>query len=145
MFSTGFLTHHENNRVQRILILPSPDSTDSCIALLFDPALRDAQRTADKPIAWPEAFVSFPGTPRFTAVCANTRTSFATADVQGAPEDAVLEAAAILRASGWTETPASTPTFRLFSERNRLSAVFASRDPKTDQTTLSIIQRDGAN
>ena len=144
-FSSAFLTYQENNRIQRMLVLPSVDSTDSCIVLVFDQAVRDVQRSTDTPPAWPDCFASFPGTPRFTAVCANTRTTFVTAETMGAPEDAAQEAAAILRGKGWTETPASTPTFKLFSEHNRLCAVFASRDPKTGQTTLSVVQRDGAN
>ena len=140
----GMLAHQDNNRSQRVLVLPSGHGTDACIALIFDQSLRDAQRSAGAPPAWPDGFAAFPGTPRFTAVCANTRTAFATADVQGAPEEAVQEAAAALLANGWHETPASTPTFKLFSERNRTCAVFAARDPKTEQTTLSVIQRSGA-
>lgn len=143
--SGGFLTYQENNRVQRVLVLPSGNGKAECIVLLFDQALGDAQRTANKPDAWPEGFTSFPGTPRFTAVCANTRTTFVTAEVTGMPEDAVQVAAAILVAGGWSETPAATPTFRLFSERNRLCAIFASRDSQSGQTTLSVIQRNGAN
>jgi len=144
-FSGAFLTHQENNRVQRVLVLPSGNGINACVVLLFDQALRDAQRSANKPLAWPEGFASFSGTPRFTAVCASTRTSFATAEVSGAPEDAAQEAASILRANGWSESPAATPTFRLFSERNRLCAVFASRNPQSGQTTLSVVQRNGAN
>jgi len=143
--TSGFLTFRESNRVQRMLVLPSGDGTDSCIVLVFDQALRDAQRSADTPVAWPDGFASFPGTPLFTAVCANTRTVFATAETQGTPEDALQEAASVLRGKGWTETPASTPAFKTFAERNRLCAIFASTDPKTGQTTLSIVQRDGAN
>jgi len=143
--TTGFLTVQQDNRVQRMLVLPSGHGTDACVVLLFDQALDDAQRAAKRPVAWPDGFAPFPGIPRFTAVCANTRTSFATAEAQGTPEDAVQEAATVLRASGWRETPAATPTFRLFAERNRLCAVFASRDPKTGQTTLGIVQRDASN
>jgi len=144
-FSGAFLTHQENNRMQRVLVLPAGGGVNACVVLLFDQALRDAQRSADKLLAWPEGFPPFSGIPRFTAVCANTRTSFATTEVAGAPEDAAQEAAAVLRANGWDESPAATPTFRLFSERNRLCAVFASRDPQTGQTTLSVVQRSGAN
>ena len=143
--SSTFLTHTENNRLQRLLVLPSADSTDSCIVLVFDQSLRDAQRSAGVPLAWPDGFASFPGTPRFTAVCANTRTTFATADATGTPEDIAQEAADVLLGKGWTQSPASTPAFKLFSDRNRLCAVFASRDSKTGQTTLSIVQRDGSN
>jgi hypothetical protein len=128
-----------------MLVLPSADSTDSCIVLVFEQAARDAQRSADTPLAWPDGFTSFPGTPLFAAVCANTRTTFATAETMGAPEDAAQEAAVVLRGKGWAEVPVSTPTFKLFSERSRLCVVFATRDPKTGQTTLSIIQRDGSN
>jgi len=143
--SSGFLTYQENNRVHRVLVLPASGSVNACIVLLFDQALRDAQRSADTPTAWPDGFPAFPGTPRFTAVCANTRTAFATAEVAGEPEDAAYNAAAILRANGWSETPVATPTFRLFSERNRLCAIFASRDPQSGETTISIVQRNGAN
>ena len=144
-FSGGFLTHQENNRLQRVLVLPSGGGVNTCVVLLFDQALRDAQRSAGRPLAWPDGFAPFSGTPRFTAVCANTRTSFATAEVAGAPEDAAQEAASILRANGWSESPAATPTFRIFSERNRLCVVFASRNPQTGQTSISIVQRNGAN
>ncbi|MCL2104010.1 MAG: hypothetical protein FWH21_02995 [Kiritimatiellaeota bacterium] len=142
---SALLTFQESNRLQRMLVLPSSDGTDSCIVLVFDQSLRDAQRSADAPVAWPEGFASFPGAPRFTAVCANTRTTFATADAVGPPETVAQEAAAVLRGKGWTESPASTPTFKLLSDRNRICAVFASLDPTTGQTTLSIVQRDGSN
>jgi len=142
---SGFLTYRENNRLQRALVLPSGSGVNECVVLLFDQALRDAQRAAGTPAAWPEGFPPFPGAPQFTAVCANTRTSFATAEAAGTPEDAVQVAAAVLRGSGWSETPAATPTFRLFSERNRLCAVFASSNPKSGQTLISIVQRNGAN
>ena len=144
-FSGSFLTHQENNRVQRVLVLPSGGGINACTVLLFDQTLRDAQQSADRPLTWPEGFAPFAGMPRFTAVCANTRTSFATAEVAGTPEDAVQDAASVLRANGWSESPAATPTFRLFSERNRLCAVFASRNPQTGQTAISIVQRNGAN
>ncbi|MCL1920895.1 MAG: hypothetical protein FWG50_07425 [Kiritimatiellaeota bacterium] len=142
--SGALLTYKDNDRVQRLIVLPSGQGSGDCIALVFDQSLRDAQRNADAPPAWPDGFPPLPGTPRFTAVCANTRTAFASADAHGAPEDAAQEAAAALQAAGWHETPASTPAFRLFSDRNRLCAVFASRDPKTGQTTLSVVQRNGA-
>lgn len=142
--TTGFLTYQADNRVQRILVLPSADNTDACVVLLFDQSVGDTQRAAKAEATWPNGLGAMPGTPRFSASCDNTRTTFVTAETHGTPEDAAESAAAVLRAQGWKETPASTPTFRLFSERNRFCAVFASRDPKTGETTLSIIQRNGS-
>ena len=141
----ALFTHAEKDRLRRFFVLPSPAGGDACVVLAFDQSLRDLARGGQKPPAWPEGLPPLSdATPVFSAVCALTRTSFVTADSPAAPETAAQEAARALRDAGWSEAAPATATFRIFVSGRKQCVLFAARNPQTERTTISLLQREGS-
>jgi hypothetical protein len=143
-FGSTLITHVEKDRLRRLIVLPSPASEAACVVLSFDQSLRDAGRTPSEPRPWPEGLPALAATPLFSATCALTRTAFVTADTSALPEAAVQEASQTLRGAGWLETVPASPTFRILTSGRKQCVLFASRNPKTERTTISVLQREGA-
>ncbi len=139
-----FLTHAEKDRLSRLFILPSPSGSEACVVLAFDQTLRDAANARANPPAWPNGLPSLAATPVFSAVCALTRTTFVTAESAAAPEAAAQEAAHALRDAGWAETTPATATFKIFTAGKKQCVLLASRNPQSERTTISLLQREGA-
>ena len=140
----AFFSHAEKDRLYRFFVLPSSAGNDTCVVLAFDQSIRAFARARQEPPAWPDGLPAFNATPLFSAVCALTRTSFVTADSPASPEAAADEAAQTLRGAGWAEALPSAATFKLFVSGRKQCALFASRNPQTGQTTISLLQREGA-
>jgi len=141
-FCGGFIEHVQDGRHQRILVLPSAAGAQSCAVFLFDHAKNVVPST---PVTWPNGLDALPGTPRFTAVCSATETMFVTAETSASPEAAARAASQILCQTGWTEMPTSTQTCKILANGMRTCVVFAMRHPKTEQTLLSVVRRNGQN
>jgi len=140
----AFFSHAEKNRLHRFFVLPSPAGNETCVVLAFDQSLRAFAHARQEPPAWPDGLPALNATPLFSAVCALTRTSFVTADSPASPEAAADEAAQTLRGAGWAEALPAAATFKLFASGRKQCALFASRNPQTGQTTISLLQREGA-
>lgn len=138
------LTHVQRNRLQRLLILPSPDSSDASLVFVFDQSLRDAAESKRGSPAWPADLPVLAAEPLFTAACAQTRTAFVTAESDASPEDAVQAAAHTLLDAGWASPAPTTATFRLFVSGRKQCVLFASRESQSEKTTISLLQREGA-
>jgi hypothetical protein len=135
----------ENDRMQRLLVIPSGYETSSSLVMLFEQQGQSAKKRAtDEPLAWPEGLSTLPGVPRFTAVCAATKTAFVTAETGQEPEEAMKSVGIALRGSGWSAVPVASPTFQLFVQGAKTCIAFATRPAGTEQTTLSVMQREGA-
>lgn len=143
-FGATLLTHADKASMRRFFVLPAASGAEACVVLAFDQPLRAFARSREKPIAWPESLPALSAAPVFSAVCALTRTAFVTADSPAAPEAAAEEAAQTLRGAGWAEAAPATPTFRLFTSGKKQCALFAGRDPQSGQTSISLLQREGA-
>ncbi len=141
---TLFLTHAEKDRLSRLLILPSPSGGEACVVLAFDQSLRDAAKAREHSPAWPNGLPALAATPVFSAVCAQTRTTFVTAESPAAPEAAAQEAAQALRDAGWEETTPATATFKIFAVGKKQCVLLATRNPQSERTTISLLQREGA-
>ena len=142
--SACMITHASKNSLQRLLVLPSPASRDDSVVLAFEQSLRNAAATRQQPPAWPDGLPVLNATPRFTALCAKTRTRFVTADADATPEAAVQDAARILTGAGWSETTPTTPTFKLFVSGRKQCLIFAHAPSPSDNTQISLLQREGA-
>ncbi|MEI6645765.1 MAG: hypothetical protein WCP12_06980 [bacterium] len=139
------ITSKENGRMQRLIVIPSGYETASSIVMLFEQSLQEGKkRSADEPLAWPEGLSALPGVPRFTAFCSATRTSFVTAETSHEPEDAMKSVGVALRDSGWSALPVASPTFSLFVRGTKTCIAFATHPAGIAQTTLSVMQREGA-
>ena len=138
------ITHASKNSLQRLLVLPSPASRDDSVVLAFEQSLRHAAAARQQPPAWPDGLPVLNATPRFTALCAKTRTRFVTADADATPEAAVQDAARILTGAGWSETTPTTPTFKLFVSGRKQCILFAHASSPSDNTQISLLQREGA-
>jgi hypothetical protein len=139
------ITSKENGRLQRLIVIPSGYETASSIVMLFEQSLQEVKkRSADEALAWPEGLSTLPGVPRFTAFCAATRTSFVTAETAHEPEEAIKSVGVALRDGGWSVLPVTSPTFSLFVRGTKTCIAFATRPAGTAQTTLSVMQREGA-
>ena len=139
------ITSQENGRVQRLLVIPSGYGTSSSVVMMFAQSQHDAnKRSADATLAWPDGLSMLPGVPRFTAFCAVTRTSFVTAETVNEPEEAMKSVCVALRDSGWSTMPVESPTFKLFVRGTKTCVAFATRPAGAAQTTISVMQREGA-
>jgi|GEM_PF-1092907 len=139
------ITSQENGRVQRLIVIPSGYGTSASIVMLFEQSLQEAKkRSDDEPLAWPEGLSTLPGVPRFTAFCSSTRTSFVTAETVHEPEDAMKSVDVALRDIGWSLIPVASPTFKVFVRGTKTCIAFATRPAGAAQTTLSVMQREGA-
>ena len=139
-----FLTHAEKDSLSRLFVLPSPSGSETCVVLAFDQSLRNAAKARENPPAWPDGLPALDATPVFSAVCALTRTTFVTADSPVAPEAAAQEAAQVLRSAGWVETTPATATFKIFASGRKQCVLLATRNPQSERTTISLLQREGA-
>ena len=138
------LTHAENGKLERYFVLPSPALGGGCVVLAFDQPLRDAAKAKQTSPDWPAGVPALAAEPLFTAVCAKTRATFVTAETATSPEGAVQDATRALRGAGWEEIPPSMPTFKIFTSGRKQCVVFASRAPRSERTTISLLQREGA-
>ena len=139
------ITSQENGRMQRLLVIPSGYGTASSIVMMFEQSLQDANKhSADEPLAWPDGLSMLPGVPRFTAFCSSTRTSFVTAETVNEPEEAMKSVGVAMRDSGWSSMPVESPTFKLFVRGTKTCVAFASRPAGAVQTTIGVMQREGA-
>ena len=143
-FGSSLITHAEKDRIHRLFVLPSPASEATCVVLSFDQSLRDFARTQSEPPKWPEGVPALKATPVFSALCALTRTSFVAADSPDAPETAAREAAQSLRAAGWQEASPANSTFKILTSGKKQCVLLATRNPQTERTTISVLQREGA-
>jgi hypothetical protein len=144
-FGGAYLAHTEKGRLHRFFVLPAASGESACVVLAFDQAARDVAQAQREGPAWPDglpAVVS--GPPLFSAVCTQTRTLFAMAETPSDPQQAAQEAAQVLRRAGWSEQAASTPTFKIFSSERKICLLFSSRQPQTERTFISVLQREGA-
>ena len=143
-FGATLITHVEKDRMRRLFVLPSPASEVACVVLSFDQSLRDFAQAQKEPIPWPEGFPALGATPLFSATCALTRTAFVTAETPALPEPALQEAAQALRSAGWQEATPATATFKILTSGKKQCVLLALRNPKTERTTISVLQREGA-
>ena len=143
-FGASLITHVEKDRLCRLFVLPSPASETTCVVLSFDQSLSDFARTQKDPKQWPEGLPALNATPLFSATCALTRTTFVTADTPSLPGTAVQEAAQALRGAGWEEASPANDTFRILTSGRKQCVLLASRNPQTERTTISVLQREGA-
>jgi hypothetical protein len=141
---SAMLTTQEEGRLQRFLVIPSARGASSSVVLLFEQSLQELKkRNSKEALEWPEGLSGLPGTPRFTAACASTRTTFVNAETTQEPEAVICSVETALSGGGWTVLPISTPTFKLFVSGTKTCLAFASRPAGAAQTTLSVMQRDG--
>lgn len=139
------ITTQENGRLQRLLVIPSGYGTSASIVMMFEQSVDDAKkRSAEEPLAWPEGLSTLPGVPRFTAFCASTRTSFVAAETINEPEEAMKSVNIALRESGWSAMPVASSTFKVFVRGTKTCVAFATRPAGAEQTTISVLQREGA-
>jgi len=131
----------ENNRLRRYLVLPAASDDAACVVLAIDQPQTSGARPAP---AWPEGLPAVAGDLIFSAVCAATRTSFATAETASAPEDAVREAAQNLNSAGWVQVSPAAPAFRMFASGRKICLLCASRAEAGNKTVISVLQREGA-
>ncbi len=143
-FGSSLITHVEKDRMRRLFILPSPASKATCVVLSFDQSLRDFARSRNEPPQWPEGLPALKATPTFSALCALTRTSFVTADTPDTPDAAVREAAQALRGAGWQEASPGNAAFKILTSGKKQCVLLATRNPQTERTTISVLQREGA-
>ena len=144
-FGGALMSHVEKDRMRRLFVLPAASGESACVVLLFDQSLRDFERVSQETPAWPDGLPAIGATPLFSAVCTETRTSFALAETPADPKAAAQEAAQTLSRAGWLEASASaTPTFKMFTSGKKICLVFASLHPQTGGTTISVLQREGA-
>lgn len=140
----AMLTHAESGRLERYFVLPSPVIGGGCLVLAFDQPLRDAAKSRQAQPDWPAGVPVLAAEPLFTAVCVKTRATFVTAESSTTPEGAVQDATHTLLGAGWEEIPPSMPTFKIFTSGRKQCVVFASRAPRSERTTISLLQREGA-
>ena len=143
-FGASLITHAEKDRMHRLFVLPSPASEATCVVLAFDQSLRDFMRTRNEPQHWPEGIPALNATPLFSASCTLTRTTFVTAETPDTPETAVREAAQTLNKAGWQEASPATASFKLLTSGRKQCVLLATRNPQTERTTISVLQREGA-
>ena len=144
-FGGALVTHIEKDRLRRLLVLPAASGESACVVLMFDQSLRDSERVSKDPPPWPDGLPAIAAAPLFSAVCTQTHTAFAVAEAASAPEAAVQEASQTLRSTGWSEVSASaTSTFKMFTSGHKVCVLFASLHPQTGGTTISVLQREGA-
>ena len=145
-FATTCMTHVEKDQLSQLYVLPSPAGQQACLVLSFKQTLSDFARSRERQALWPDGLPALNATPLFSAVCSATRTTFVTAETPAAPEAAVQEASQTLLAAGWAEaTPApASATFKLFAAGKKQCVLLAVRHPQTGQTTISLLQREGA-
>ena len=143
-FGATMLTHAEKERLLRVFVLPAASGSGGSVVLSFDLPLREAERSRLTPPEWPANLPALSATPLFTAVCTQTRSTFVTAESAAEPEAAAQEAAQLLAGAGWSEALPSTATFKLFAAGRKQCVLFASRNPETAKTTISLLQREGA-
>lgn len=145
LMESAMLTTLEEGRLQRFVIIPSARGASGSVVLLFEQSLQEVKkRTSKATLEWPEGLSGLPGTPRFTAACIATRTTFVTAETTQEPEAVIRSVETTLSGGGWTAVPLSTPTFKLFVSGTKTCLAFATRPTGATQTTLSVMQRDGA-
>lgn len=138
------LTLAENGRLCRLFVLPAVSGNGTCAVLAFEQSLRQAAQTRHAAPDWPEGLPPLNATPTFSAVCEKTRTAFVTAETDAAPESALREAVRTLTGAGWCKAGPGTATFQLFADGAKQCVVLAKRSPKTGQTLISLLQREGA-
>ncbi len=143
-FGATLITRVEKGRLRRLFVLPAPASQVACIVLSFDQSLHDFERTRNAPVPWPEGLPTLDATPLFSATCALTRTTFVTADTVATPEAALQEAAQTLHGAGWLEASPAGPTFKILTSGKKQCVLLAIRNPQTERTTISVLQREGA-
>jgi len=142
-FGASMITHADNRMLYRLLIMPSADSSESCVALAFMQPLRDAARAKEP--EWPADWPGLNATPHFSAACALTRTTFVTADSPVPPDSAVQEASRSFQRQGWSESlPASAADFTILAKGRKHCIIFATADRLTGRTAISLLQREGA-
>jgi hypothetical protein len=139
------ITAQEEGRVQKFLVLPSTHGGSASVVLMFEQSLQEMKKRSSKEaLEWPEGLSMLPGTPRFTAACAATRTTFVTAETATEPTATLTAVESALKGAGWTALPLSTPTFKLFVRDTKTCVAIAMRSAGATQTTLSVMQRDGS-
>jgi hypothetical protein len=143
-FGATFITHVEKDRLRRLFVLPAPASAAACVVLSFDQSLRDFAQAQKEPVTWPAGIPALNATPLFSATCTLTRTTFVTADTSALPETALQEAAQTLCSAGWQEVAPATATFKILTSGKKQCVLLALRNPKTERTTISVLQREGA-
>jgi len=143
-FGSSLITHVEKDRMRRLFVLPSPASEATCLVLAFDQSLRDFAHAKSEPQTWPAGFPALNATPLFSASCALTHTTLVTADTSASPEAAVLEATQALCGAGWLEASPANATFKIFASGRKQCVLLATRNPQTERTTISVLQREGA-
>ncbi|MEI7898929.1 MAG: hypothetical protein WCK89_01655, partial [bacterium] len=57
---------------------------------------------------------------------------------------ALKEAAQTLRGAGWQEASPANATFRILTSGKKQCVLLAARNPQTERTTISVLQREGA-
>lgn len=139
---TALLTAVEQGVVRRMVVLPDAERLERSTVISFEQSMEGAQ--AGK-ASWPAGSVVNLGTPRFSAMCAATRTLFVTAEMTGTPQAALDAARMQLVQAGWAEMPVSTPVFSLFVKGLHVSTVYAGTDSKSGATVISVLQREGAS
>ncbi|MDD4101616.1 MAG: hypothetical protein PHU80_03175 [Kiritimatiellae bacterium] len=144
-FGVSMLTHADNRTLHRVLIMPSADNSESCVALAFMQPLREAAQAQTTAPDWPEGWPVLEATPLFTAACSLTRSTFVTADSPAPPDGAVAEASRSFQRQGWSETlPASPAGFTILAKGRKHCVIFASADRVSGRTSISLLQREGA-
>jgi len=139
---TALLTAVDQGVVRRMVVLPDAARLARSTVISFEQSVDGAQSGK---ASWPAGSVVNLGTPRFSAMCAATRTLFVTAEMTGTPQAAIEEARLQLVQAGWAEMPVSTPTFSLFVKGLHVSTVYAGTDSKSGATVISVLQREGAS
>lgn len=138
----SLMSYRENGRETHLLVLPSPGGRDRCVVLAFE--AESAARAGGVP-GWPDDLPPLDAaTPTFSAVCKLTRTSFVTAETSSSPEAALAGAGATLLRQGWKEASPPAASCKIFTDKHKHCLVFASADPRTGRTTISLLQRKGS-
>ena len=143
-FGSSLITHVEGDRLRRLFVLPSPASEVACVVLSFDQSLRDFARTQTEAKMWPEGIPNLNATPLFSATCLLTRTTFVTAETSSSPETAMQEALQTLCSAGWQSVSPASTSFKLLTSGRKQCVLLATRNPQTDRTTISVLQREGS-
>lgn len=141
----ALLTHVQNQRLQRYMLLPSVATPDGCMVLALEQGQEDARRARQKPTLWPAGMPALDAEPLFSASCAKTRVTFVTAQSMLAPEVALHDAVSTFAKAGWYVTPPEGKSMQLLTSGRKQCIVFAGTAANGKHTTISILQREGAS
>ncbi len=133
------------NSLTRYYIIQAPGLQEISLVTALEQSSSIFKRPPTTAPPWPPEIPALNATARFTARCDKTRTTFLCAVSHcSTPEQAVMEASAILAGDGWAEMLPTTPTFRIFTQGAKHRLVFGDENTVTQEVSINVLQRDGS-